>query len=160
MGHLLDHELKCRNFIHKSKGAFNLVAMKKAILSFGLLAAAILLLYHLSSYWMLTGGYSQQWMIGLLVLASVAMGVFFGRGKATDSTNDGAHLHDFRKLGISEREYEVLQLINKGRSNMEVAEELFIAESTVKTHVSNLLVKLDARRRTEALAKAKQLKII
>lgn len=65
-----------------------------------------------------------------------------------------------KELGISKREYEVLQKINDGLSNQEIATTLFISESTVKTHVSNLLSKLDARRRTQAITKAKELGIL
>jgi ATP/maltotriose-dependent transcriptional regulator MalT len=63
-------------------------------------------------------------------------------------------------LGISNREYEVLQLISTGLSNLEIAQKLFISESTVKTHVSNLLMKLDAKRRTQAVTNAKVLNIL
>ena len=44
-------------------------------------------------------------------------------------------------LGISKREYEILGKIHEGLSNKEIAEQLFVSESTVKTHVSNLFVK-------------------
>ncbi|MFC3197650.1 response regulator transcription factor [Parapedobacter deserti] len=65
-----------------------------------------------------------------------------------------------KQLGISKREYEVLQLLADGRSNAEVAAELFISLSTVKTHVSNLFHKLDVKSRTQAIGKAKELRII
>jgi DNA-binding NarL/FixJ family response regulator len=64
------------------------------------------------------------------------------------------------ELGISKREYEILCAIASGLSNVEIAEKLFVSESTVKSHVSNLLLKLDARRRTEAVRIAKELNII
>ena len=64
------------------------------------------------------------------------------------------------ELGISPREYQVLELISKGHSNKEVGDKLFLSESTIKTHVSNLLVKLDAKRRTEAVKKARTLNIL
>lgn len=136
--------------------------MKKVVITFGLLAAAVLLLYHLSSYWLFIGGHSQEWLMGIVVVIAVMLGVFFGKttSPSAASREAAAPTADYRELGISEREYEVLCLINRGRSNQEVASELFIAESTVKSHVSNLLVKLDARRRTEAVARAKDLKII
>ena len=63
-------------------------------------------------------------------------------------------------LEISKREYEVLQKIADGLSNKEIAEALFLSESTIKTHVSSLLVKLDAKRRTQAVQIAKSLQII
>ena len=65
-----------------------------------------------------------------------------------------------RKLDVSKREMEVLALIAEGLSNQEIAEKLFISESTIKTHVSNLFVKLDVKRRTQAVSKAKELNII
>lgn len=61
---------------------------------------------------------------------------------------------------ISARELEVLQLVAKGHSNQEIAEALFVSVNTVKTHVTNLFVKLDATRRTQAVEKAKTLSII
>ena len=65
-----------------------------------------------------------------------------------------------KRLGITQREHEVLRLVAEGYSNQEISNALFISESTVKTHVSNVLVKLDARRRTQAVQKAKELKIL
>jgi NarL family two-component system response regulator LiaR len=47
----------------------------------------------------------------------------------------------------------------KGHSNTEIAEELFLSVSTVKTHASNLFVKMDVTSRTKAIEKAKRLKI-
>ncbi|WNS76709.1 response regulator transcription factor [Bacillus sp. DTU_2020_1000418_1_SI_GHA_SEK_038] len=51
---------------------------------------------------------------------------------------------------LTKREIEVLQEIAKGKSNKEIAAELFITEKTVKTHVSNLLSKLELADRTQA----------
>lgn len=67
---------------------------------------------------------------------------------------------EFNKLEISKRELEVLQLMAKGFSNQEIAEQLFVSLNTIKTHVSKLLEKLDVKRRTQAIEKAKGLKII
>ncbi len=64
------------------------------------------------------------------------------------------------ELGLSKREYEVLCQVALGLSNKEIATQLFVSESTIKTHVSNLLVKLDAKRRTQAIQIAKKLRII
>ena len=56
---------------------------------------------------------------------------------------------------LSERELEILRLIAKGASNREIAGLLFLAEGTVKNHVTNILGKLDVRDRTQAAIKAK-----
>lgn len=65
-----------------------------------------------------------------------------------------------KKINLSEREIEVLVELNNGLSNQEIADKLFVSLNTVKTHISNLYLKLHAKRRTQALAKAKLLKIV
>ena len=58
---------------------------------------------------------------------------------------------------LTEREYEVLRLMAQGHSNAEIAERLFISVNTVKTHSANLFAKLDVRRRTQAVSRAREL---
>jgi DNA-binding NarL/FixJ family response regulator len=58
--------------------------------------------------------------------------------------------------GLTEREAEVLALIAQGRSNGEIAQQLYVAEATVKTHVNRILAKTGARDRTQAAAYAHQ----
>lgn len=55
---------------------------------------------------------------------------------------------------LSEREKEVLRLITRGRSNREMADELFVSTETIKSHVGSVLLKLDARDRTQAVIAA------
>lgn len=61
---------------------------------------------------------------------------------------------------ISKREIEVLELMASGHSNKEIADALFVSTNTVKTHATNLFEKLEAKRRTQAVERAKQLGII
>ncbi|MBL7772777.1 MAG: hypothetical protein JNM95_07950 [Chitinophagaceae bacterium] len=65
-----------------------------------------------------------------------------------------------QQLEISKRELEILNLISQGLKNEEIAQQLFVSLSTVKTHNQNLFAKLDVQRRTQAIEKAKRLKLI
>jgi ATP/maltotriose-dependent transcriptional regulator MalT len=64
------------------------------------------------------------------------------------------------QMELSKRELEILQLMAGGYSNQEIAGKLFVSLSTVKTHNQNLFSKLDVKRRTQAIEKAKHLQII
>ncbi|GAB2794289.1 hypothetical protein GCM10027275_44220 [Rhabdobacter roseus] len=67
---------------------------------------------------------------------------------------------ELKKLNLTSREYEILQLLAQGHRNADVADRLFLSLSTIKTHVSNVFVKLDVSSRTQAIEKAKRLRII
>jgi len=61
---------------------------------------------------------------------------------------------------LSERELEVLGLITAGLTNPEIAGRLFIAKGTVKRHINNIYGKLDVRHRAEAIARARELRLV
>lgn len=76
------------------------------------------------------------------------------------TSNGEINQKEIDRLGISKRELDVLVLMANGLSNEEIAAKLFVSLNTVKTHSSNIFVKLDVRRRTQAVEKAKRLNII
>jgi LuxR family maltose regulon positive regulatory protein len=77
-----------------------------------------------------------------------------GAGAATAKTQYGFTIF------LSARELEVLSLIAAGKSNEEIAGQLYLALNTVKRHASNIYDKLEVKKRTEAVAKARQLGLI
>ena len=104
--------------------------------------------------------------IGIVATLFTALGIWVGlklinRKKKIILTSEfEINKELINKLGISAREYEVLELMAKGLSNQEIADQLFISLPTVKTHSSNLFVKLDVQRRTQAIKKARELQLI
>ncbi len=136
--------------------------VKKTIFTFAALVLAILALFQLSKYSVIAGDTSIETIIAIIAVIFFVIGIVINRRvlhkkkKPTQEIN----YQKIEELGLSKREYEVLCQIAMGLSNKEIAEKLFVSESTIKTHVSNMLVKLDAKRRTQAIQIAKQLQII
>ncbi|WP_299246061.1 response regulator transcription factor [uncultured Aquimarina sp.] len=136
--------------------------MKKTILIFGALVVALLTLFQLSTYSLVSSNTSIELIIAGIAIVFFVIGVLINKKvlhKDKDTTREIDH-KKIKSIGLSKREYEVLCEIALGLSNKEIAEKLFVSESTIKTHVSNVLVKLDAKRRTQAIQIAKELQII
>ena len=136
--------------------------MKRTILLFASLIVALLVLFQLGKYSLVMNSGATEWIMALVAVLFFAIGVVLNRRtQKKDTLESGtADPEQLQTLGISKREYEVLLLIAEGRSNREIADQLFVTESTIKTHVSNIFVKLDAKRRTEALVRARELNLI
>ena len=136
--------------------------MKKTILVFGLLILALLLLFQFSKYSIYSGSTTIEIIISVIAIVFFVIGVFINKKyqRSTESLQDKIDYDKINALEITTREYEVLQHISEGLSNKEIAAKLFLSESTIKTHVSNLLLKLNAKRRTQAVQFAKNFRII
>ena len=79
----------------------------------------------------------------------------FARASQGVARNPGEHIPSAEAIGdLSDREVEVLQLVARGLSNQEIAKELFLSSTTVKTHVSHILTKLGVRDRVQAVVEA------
>lgn len=135
--------------------------MKKTVLIFGLLALAIISLLKLSQYALISGDFKIELIIGGIAIFFFFIGVFIQRKvRKKETAVSQVDEKAIEKLGLSKREYEVLVEMASGHSNKEIAAHLFVSESTIKTHVSNVFLKLDAKRRTQAIQKAKELCIL
>lgn len=102
---------------------------------------------------------------GLLATGFLALGLWLGmrllgRRAPGDASGEAGNPRAAEALGISPRELQVLREIAAGHSNKEIALLLHVSPNTVKTHVARLLEKLQARRRTDALRKARELGLV
>jgi DNA-binding CsgD family transcriptional regulator len=146
--------------------------MKKHILIYGVCGGLLIVLLKLTEYRFLVVERSLEIYGALVAVLFAAVGIWFGlkftKTKETivvkevpvptrEFVMDRARLE---QLGITAREFEILQLIAGGMSNREIAAKLFVSENTVKTHSSRLFDKLSAKRRTQAVQIAKELRLI
>ena len=136
--------------------------MRKTVGIFGLLALALLLLFKLSQYAVFSGDLKNEWVIAAVAVVFFFIGIYLNKKSLSKKKSNSRDIDSSKiaDLGLSKREYEVLKEISKGLSNKEIADQLCVSESTIKSHVSNLLVKLDAKRRTQAIQIAKEMNIL
>ena len=125
------------------------------------LAAAALMLEWLEYRYTIRELRTEVYIV-VLAAGFVALGIWVGArltrpaARAEFEKNEAAQ----RSLGITEREFLVLELLATGRANKEIARELDVSPNTVKTHVSRLYEKLGVARRTQAVDKARLLRLI
>ena len=137
--------------------------MKRQILIYGLIGGVLITLLKWTEYRFLVLEHSIE-IYGALIAATFAiLGIWLGLKltrpqhvmvKETAIPPAKEFSRDEKKreeLEITRRELEVLELIALGMSNREIAEKLFVSESTVKTHSSRVFEKLGAKRRTQAV---------
>lgn len=141
------------------------MTLRRSIVIYGLAMAALLALLKLIEYQFFIRDLSLEMYLGLVAVIFVVLGVWAGtrltRVKIVKVDPDfEVDAEQVKRLGITKREYEVLCLIAAGLSNQEIADKLFVSTSTIKTHTSSIFQKLDASRRTQAIQKAKELRIL
>ena len=141
--------------------------MRRTILLYGLAMALLIAILKYTDYRYFIRDIPLEVYIGLVAVMFTGLGIWAGlrltRPRIVEVEVNGPFKRNemaLKELGISKREFEVLELIAAGLSNQDIADRLFVSTSTVKSHVSNIFAKLDASRRTEAIAKAKEMRII
>ena len=136
--------------------------MKRAVLLYSAAIAAAALTLQWLEYRYAVRALSTEVYIGAVAVGFTALGLWAGyrltsRGpKTAFEKNDRA----IAALGISGRELEVLELLAQGSSNKEIADQLCLSPHTVKSHLGHLYGKLDVARRTQAVQKARELRIL
>jgi DNA-binding CsgD family transcriptional regulator len=148
----------------------------KSTILYGIALGFLVLLIKWLEFQFVVINHSLEIYIAIIALIFTALGIWLSK-KLTkpktvviekeivkeiiiDSTEFIQDKTEMNDRNISKRELEVLILMSKGMSNHEIATELFVSIPTVKTHAAKVFEKLEASRRTQAVDKAKRLRII
>lgn len=136
--------------------------MKRSILLYGLAVALGATLLQWLEYRHLVRMTPTPVYIGAIAVFFIVLGIWTGHRLARPEPAEEFERNEeaMGYLGISPREHEVLELLARGHTNREIAERLFVSPNTVKTHLSNVYDKLDVSRRTQAVRKARSLRLI
>lgn len=143
------------------------------VLIYGATGGVLIVMLKLIEYRFLVVEHSLEIYGGLIAALFAAVGIWLGL-KLThkeevlivkeipvpSSAPFVVNEEEVKRLGLTKRELEILELIAQGLSNREIADKLFVSENTVKTHSSRLFDKLSAKRRTQAVQIGKQIGLI
>ena len=146
--------------------------VRKTVFVYGVAAGLLILALRLAEYRLLVVEHALEVYGGVVAVLFTALGLWLGLRLTRPSPtvivrevpvpipvrDSGPFVPDaaaLERLAITSREHEILQLIAAGLSNREIAERLYVSENTVKTHAGRVFTKLDARRRTQAVQRAK-----
>lgn len=136
--------------------------MWRTILLYALVLAGAAALLEWIEYQYLVRSISRDVTIVVIAIGFAALGLWVGHRLTARTLPDDDSINDaaIASLGLTDREYEVLEQLAAGQSNKEIARTLGISPNTVKTHVARLFEKLDVQRRTQAIDKARRLALI
>jgi two-component system, NarL family, response regulator LiaR len=155
--------------------AFNFLAGKKHVIIYGISLAILLVLLNWLKLRLVVIDHAFEVYVGAIALIFTGLGIWVALKLARPKEkivvvekeviidrSAGFVLNEaeLNRLNLSKRELEVLQLMAQGMSNKQIADQLFVSLSTVKTHSNNLFEKMGVERRTQAINRAKQLGII
>jgi two-component system, NarL family, response regulator LiaR len=143
--------------------------MKRHVLIYGLIGGILIAVLKWTEYRFLVIEHSIEIYGGLTAATFAVLGIWLGL-KLTGTKETVVvkevlvpagkpFAPDERKredLGITRREFEILELIAQGMSNREIAGRLYVSENTIKTHSSRVFDKLGAKRRTQAVQLGKE----
>lgn len=146
-------------------------------LLFGLILAVLLAGIKILEYNYFSYRIGLDVYIAVIALAFMGLGIYLGAtyNKRQEAKHMARLREDSSKTGfvepkidysavngtdLSKRELEVLKEIAMGHTNKEIGERLFVSENTVKTHINNIFMKLEVNRRTQAISRAREMKII
>jgi DNA-binding CsgD family transcriptional regulator len=152
---------------------FKVLQKNKANIIYGLSLAALLLLLKWLEWRFVIMDYAFEVYAASIAIVFTALGIWLAiklvkpkvktvvvEKQVFVNPNFTLNQREADNLRLSNRELEVLQLMAGGLSNQQIAERLFVSLNTIKTHTSNVFLKLEVERRTQAIEKGKRLSLI
>lgn len=136
--------------------------MLRTILVYGALLAALAVGLQWLEFQYVIRTHATETYVVLIAVAFLGLGLWAG-ARLFRRSPPGEFVGNPQaqaSLGISDRELGVLRLLAAGHSNKEIARQLDLSPNTVKTHIARLFEKLEARRRTEVILRARELGMI
>lgn len=146
--------------------------MRSIIIGFGLLILCLLVLFKIAEVNFMRGDVKLEVVVAIAAIIFFFAGLYVNAQKQKKQADAPSlpptptvsaaviNYEQIKKLGLTQREHEVLVKMAEGLSNQEIGAQLFLSESTIKTHVSNIFIKLDVKRRTQAVQVARELGIV
>lgn len=136
--------------------------MIRTVLIYGTVLALGAVALQWLDYRLWARAHGEEIWIALLAAAFLGLGVWVGARLFQSKVEAGFELNApaLAQLGITRREHEVLGLLAAGLSNKDIARRLGLSPNTVKTHVAKVYEKLEAARRTDAVLRARELRLI
>lgn len=139
--------------------------MRKIVILYGIVLAALTALLKFIEYRYIVRDLSLEFYLGIVAVLFASLGIWAGlrltrRNIIITRSDFKFNAEELGRRGITRREFEVLELMAQGLSNREIADKLFVSLNTIKSHSSKLYMKLDARRRTQAISRAKELQLL
>ncbi len=139
--------------------------MRKIVILYSIVLAALTALLKFIEYRYIVRDLSLEFYLGIVAVLFASLGIWAGlrltrRNIIITRSDFKFNAEELGRRGITRREFEVLELMAQGLSNREIADKLFVSLNTIKSHSSKLYMKLDARRRTQAISRAKELQLL
>jgi DNA-binding NarL/FixJ family response regulator len=139
--------------------------MTRIVILYGFALAVLIAIMRYIEYQFFTKSLSVEFYVGAVAIFFTGLGIWAGLKLTRKQVQIIGpefiqNQVELTRLEISKRELEVLELMAAGLSNQEIADKMFLSLNTVKTHTSNLFIKLEVKRRTQAIQKAKEMRLI
>ncbi len=137
------------------------------IITLGILLGILLSILKFTEYYYFSYKIGSDVYIGIIAGFFMIFGIFLGvkynnhrKAEVIKNIVNESNILSNPDIDLTSRELEILHIISQGHSNQEIADKLFVSLNTIKTHINNIYSKLNVKRRTQAVLKARELNII